>query len=157
MAKCPLAEKLLRNVMHSQFVKDYLLKNNDFLQNISKFTGEPLTNYRRIRDIFDTILITKHNQFKLPKWITPEVYKKLKEIYTTSFYFDFTTTIEPDIKYLRTGLLLNEILENLNIAKNPYKPFISIYVTVSVLSFGIALFFFLIRNSSLTKFKLHLA
>lgn len=131
MSKCPLAEKLLNNVLKSQFVQDYLFKYNDFLQNISKITGERINNFRRIRDMFDTILITKHNQLKLPQWITPEVYRKLKELYKIAFYIDFTSTIEPDIKYLRTGLLLNEILENLNIVKNPYKPFISIYVTVS--------------------------
>lgn len=102
------------------------------IQNISCITKENLRNHREIRDFFDNLLSSKHHGHRLPKWCTANIYEQLKEIFDISFRFDYTGDIEPELRRLRTGVLMNEIFNGLDPDINPNASRLSIYVTVNI-------------------------
>ncbi|CAG2107647.1 unnamed protein product, partial [Medioppia subpectinata] len=81
------------------------------LNYVSSNTGLNITNLTAAEEVFDTLLIEKENKYELPLWVDEHTYHTLSQISDMTFYFDFSTKL---IQRLRTGLLLKDIIKNMN-------------------------------------------
>ena len=129
-SNCELAFRLFERIRNSPVVKNYLLLHQEIIQNISCITRENLRDHREIREFVDNLVSSKHHGRRLPKWCTANVYNQLKEIFDISLRFDYTGEIEPELRRLRAGVLMNEIFKGLDPDIDPYRSRLSIYVTV---------------------------
>ena len=69
--------------------------------------------------LYDELVPNNNNHnifsiFRAQSWASTEHYAILKSIFEMSFQFDFTGMIEPELRRLRAGLLLTEILSRLD-------------------------------------------
>lgn len=75
---------------------------------VSNELNKTVATYRDVRDLFDNLLILKHESRRLPSWANETIYKSLKEIFEQSFQLDFTGKIFPELRQLRAGLFLKK-------------------------------------------------
>ncbi len=76
------------------------------LKYVSDNTGLDVTDIITAKQVFDTLLIEKENNYPLPHWVDESTYQSLKEISDMSFYFCSSTKL---IQRLRTGEKLHKL------------------------------------------------
>lgn len=71
------------------------------LKYVSGNTGLNLKDIIEAEEVFDTLLIERKNNYKLPKWVDDSTYNGLKDISDKTFYFDYMSKV---IQRLRAGM-----------------------------------------------------
>jgi len=80
------------------------------LQYVHDNSGTPTMDLIVAEEVFDTLLIEREYNMKLPAWVDNYVYAQLADIMAKTFVFEGMTR---EIQRLRTGLLLKDMLEKL--------------------------------------------
>ncbi|KAJ6223696.1 hypothetical protein RDWZM_002241 [Blomia tropicalis] len=125
-SNCDRAYALYGRIPDSKVVQNLIKPFWPTIQEIAHISNVSIDSYRKARDVYDSLLCIRH-QMKITSesiqdtslywaqsWITEEQFSALKSVYELGFRFDFTGTIETELRRLRTGLLLNEIVNRLN-------------------------------------------
>ncbi|KAI2800106.1 hypothetical protein BLOT_014013 [Blomia tropicalis] len=108
---CKKGKELIDEIYRSPIVQQYADKVKSTLHYVEDNTGISSINLITAEQIFDSLLVEKENGFKLPAWVDNHVYAQLSDISTKTFIFSSLTR---EIQRLRTGLLLKDIIQNLN-------------------------------------------
>ncbi|XP_013184946.2 prostatic acid phosphatase [Amyelois transitella] len=104
--RCPKYTKEKEQFLHSAEYKNRLSKYQNLMNYLTAYTGEKVTDYNDINDIYNILFIESLYNFTLPNW-TKEVYPdKLVE---PSGYSFTTDTATPALARLKVGPLLQHI------------------------------------------------
>jgi hypothetical protein len=83
-----------------------MISIQDILKYVSDNTGLDVTDIITAKQLFDTLLVEKENNYPLPRWVNESIYKSLEEISDMTFYFVSSTK---SIQRLRTGEKLHKL------------------------------------------------
>lgn len=106
---CKRGKEEIEKVYSSPLVKQYVKTIQPTLDYVKDNTGLPEVDIIKAEQVFDSLLIEKEYNLKLPSWVDRHVYTQLQEISDKSFVF---SAMNREVQRLRTGLLLKEIIEN---------------------------------------------
>ncbi len=76
------------------------------LKYVSDNTGLNVTDIITAKQVFDTLLIEKENNYPLPHWVNESTYKSLEDISDRTFSFLYSTK---SIQRLRIGERLHKL------------------------------------------------
>ncbi|BES92137.1 acid phosphatase [Nesidiocoris tenuis] len=99
-------EKLKQSAVY----KDLMKKLQPLGEYVSKYTGEPFTSLRIFEYLYSILLVEKMNNLTLPEWTESVFPDQLKVL---AGYSLAVPTWTPEMKRLRGGPLVKEILENM--------------------------------------------
>lgn len=133
-APCPKAQKLESLALTHPSVQRYVKENGAFISEVSKYTGHNFTsiNWPYIVLIHDTLLAEKYyfgDNFKEPEWLSAignDTFARLTNLAT--LVFDTFRQSAESLR-LRTGTLINEMLNSLNESAVQSKPQMFTYAT----------------------------
>ncbi len=86
--------------------QNWIILIQGILKYVSDNTGLNITDIITAKQVFDTLLIKKENNYPLPRWLNDSTYKSLKEISDMCSNFLSSTKL---IQRLRTGEKLHKI------------------------------------------------
>ena len=90
-------------------VKSYDQENWEFLQFVSKQSGNNVSSITKIHPVFDSLNIAQQNGKKWPDWVTEEVFAKVKLMDNK---VDCINSGTPLILRLDTGVFLHDVKHN---------------------------------------------
>ncbi|XP_069751106.1 prostatic acid phosphatase-like [Narcine bancroftii] len=118
---CPRYQELLEETMNSREVQEKIQKNKDFLNMVSNKTKMNVTIENEWK-VYDTIFCEKTHHFSLPSWVTQEVITDLRELNGFGIKILFGLNKTQEKSRLQGGLLLKQILRNIDQAINESTP-----------------------------------
>ncbi|OTF69161.1 lysosomal acid phosphatase-like protein [Euroglyphus maynei] len=110
-SKCKKAEQIRMDIFKSEPVINYYDQMKSTLLYVQDNTGYKNVDLIKAEQIFDSLLIEKMNDYKLPAWVDMNVFEKLKDISAKTFIFSGMTK---QIQRFRTGLLLSDIWQHIS-------------------------------------------
>lgn len=118
---CPRYQQLQEETMKSRAVQEKIHENKDFLDMVSNKTKMKVTIENEWR-VYDTLFCEKTHNLTLPSWATQEVIARLGELNDFGMEILFRLHKTADKSRLQGGLLLKQILQNINQAINESAP-----------------------------------
>jgi len=100
---CKKGKKEIEKIYNSPTVQQYVDQVRPTLQYVKDNSGSDSMDLIIAEEVFDTILIEKEYNMKLPAWVDHYVYEQLSEIMAKTFVFSAMTR---EIQRLRTGKLV---------------------------------------------------
>ncbi|XP_053370272.1 lysosomal acid phosphatase-like isoform X2 [Clarias gariepinus] len=122
MANCPRYEQLMNETENSEIYQKKNEENKDFLKTLRNKTGLDSLSLKTVWKVYDTLSAEEHNNLSLPRWVTPEVMKKLKVLNDFSYEIFFGIYKREEKCKLQGGVLLDRIIKNLTAAATLNSP-----------------------------------
>ncbi|KAM9457475.1 lysosomal acid phosphatase-like [Clarias gariepinus] len=97
-------------------------ERSDFLKTLRNKTGLDSLSLKTVWKVYDTLSAEEHNNLSLPRWVTPEVMKKLKVLNDFSYEIFFGIYKREEKCKLQGGVLLDRIIKNLTAAATLNSP-----------------------------------
>lgn len=117
-AHCPKAEHIeSTEITQIPSVKKFLDEHNEFIKQLEKYTGENLTSWYDVGYIWDTLFAEKDyfkDNFVKPRWLDLMGNDTWERLYQFNEMEIGVFDLSPTYQRLRTGLLLKQILSNMN-------------------------------------------
>lgn len=109
-ANCPRFTHLQNELLVSKEFRDIYEANQDLFDQVSKYTGENITDIVNLDYVYDTLAIESEHNFSLPDW-TKGYFPggKFQELRDLSFYVDTWTH---ELKRLKGGPFVKEMLKH---------------------------------------------
>jgi len=122
-SNCPAADNAYEEVMRSKEVQDFLESNKEFIEKVGNKTGEKYTKLRQLDYLYDTLHAEMDfdEPLELPKWLKEignDTLERLRQFELKAFEYDWSSK---KVQRLRSGLILQELSENMRSATNVTK------------------------------------
>lgn len=105
---CQKYDYLYKKVMDNEFFRNVSRKNHDLYSYLTRYSGDKITSIESLEYLYSTLFIESLFNYTLPDWAQTVFPDKLFPWAALSFA---TLTFVPDLARLKTGPLLNEIVE----------------------------------------------
>ncbi|XP_029445191.1 prostatic acid phosphatase isoform X2 [Rhinatrema bivittatum] len=118
---CPRFDELLKATSLSKEFQTLLKPYQVFIQSISQATGYtvPVLMSGKLWLVYDTLLCEDIHNFTLPKWATPDVRVKLRQLSELLLLALFGLYKQTEKSQLQGGVLMKTILKNITEATTP--------------------------------------
>lgn len=104
---CPKYNKLLKNLLKSEYFRNISHQNHDLYAYLSKYSGDNVYDLETLNYLYSTFYIETLFNYTIPDWAKKVFPDKLKYWSALSFT---TSCYTPELARLKTGPLFNEIV-----------------------------------------------
>ncbi|XP_053149584.1 lysosomal acid phosphatase-like [Hemicordylus capensis] len=122
LSHCPRYEQLQNETRQTAEYINKTTQNMQFLKMVANMTGIQEISLESVWSIYDTLFCENTHKLPLPKWATPAVMTRLKELKDFGYEFIFGLHKRVDKARLQGGVLLSQIRTRLIRATNTSVP-----------------------------------
>ncbi|XP_076360686.1 prostatic acid phosphatase-like isoform X2 [Tachypleus tridentatus] len=123
-SECPESDKEVLRILKSPMAQRFNNDHQKLYRSLSEHSGEKIETWRDVGSVYDTLKIEKLHNLTVPDWVDP-MWEQLVNISNWNFHLGFDSEV---ILRLRTGLLLKDMISNIQKKINGRLPKLTVFM-----------------------------